>query len=60
MNFFLSKLNLTFITVLLRNAAVVELVDTLDLGSSAFGVGVQVPPAAPLNSLFYRELFFVL
>ena len=30
-----------------RSAAVVKLVDTLDLGSSAFGVGVQVPPAAP-------------
>ena len=25
----------------------VELVDTLDLGSSASGVGVQVPPTAP-------------
>lgn len=32
------------------SAAVVKLVDTLDLGSSASGVGVQVPPAAPLTN----------
>ena len=30
-------------------AVVVELVDTLDLGSSALRVGVQVPPTAPSN-----------
>jgi hypothetical protein len=28
-------------------AGVAELADALDLGSSAFGVGVQVPPPAP-------------
>ena len=28
-------------------AGVVELADTLDLGSSAFSMGVQVPPPAP-------------
>lgn len=27
-------------------AGVAELVDALDLGSSAFGVGVRVPPSA--------------
>jgi len=27
---------------------VAELVDALDLGSSAYGVGVRVPPFAPL------------
>jgi hypothetical protein len=29
-------------------AKVAELVDALDLGSSAYGVGVRVPPFAPL------------
>ena len=29
----------------------VKLVDTLDLGSSAFGVGVQVPLRAPTTTL---------
>jgi hypothetical protein len=28
-------------------AGVAELADALDLGSSAYGVGVQVPPPAP-------------
>jgi hypothetical protein len=31
-------------------AKVAELVDALDLGSSAYGVGVRVPPFAPVNS----------
>ena len=30
-------------------AKVAELVDALDLGSSAFGVGVRVPPFAPYS-----------
>jgi hypothetical protein len=29
-------------------AKVAELVDALDLGSSAYGVGVRVPPFAPV------------
>lgn len=32
-------------------AGVVKLVDTRDLGSRAFGVGVQVPPPAPTQRL---------
>jgi hypothetical protein len=32
-----------------RNAGVAKLVDAPDLGSGAYGVGVQVPPPAPLN-----------
>ena len=32
------------------NAHMVELVDTLVLGTSAYGVGVRVPPGAP----FYK------
>ncbi len=32
-------------------AQVVELADTLDLGSSTFGVGVRVPPWAPVFSI---------
>lgn len=31
----------------LSYARVAKLVDALDLGSSAYGVGVQVPPRAP-------------
>ena len=31
-------------------ARVVKLVDALDLGSSAFGVWVRVPPLAPLKN----------
>jgi hypothetical protein len=30
-------------------AGVAELADALDLGSSAFGVGVQVPPPVPFT-----------
>jgi hypothetical protein len=33
----------------LPSAGVAELADALDLGSSASGVGVQVPPPAPMN-----------
>lgn len=33
-------------------AAVVKLADTLDLGSSAMSVWVQVPPAAPKTASF--------
>jgi hypothetical protein len=32
-----------------HHAGVAELADALDLGSSASGVGVQVPPPAPLS-----------
>jgi hypothetical protein len=32
---------------LILHAGVAELADALDLGSSAYGVGVQVPPPAP-------------
>ena len=32
-------------------ARVAELVDALVLGTSAFGMGVRVPPLAPLNNL---------
>ena len=32
-------------------AGVAELADALDLGSSASGVGVQVPPPAPYQSI---------
>ena len=41
------------------NAGVAKLVDAPDLGSGAFGVGVQVPPPAPLNQVKYymRRLF---
>src|SRR5690606_10198375 len=33
----------------LSRAGVAELEDALDLGSSAFGVGVRVPPPAPIR-----------
>jgi hypothetical protein len=33
------------------NAGVAKLVDAPDLGSGAFGVGVQVPPPAPFNQI---------
>ena len=36
-------------------AGVAKLVDALDLGSSAFGMGVRVPSPAPSDNLF--ELF---
>ena len=50
------------------NARMVKLVDTLDLGSSAFGVGVQVPLRAPfckvLEPIFFKKwgerVFFAL
>ena len=32
-------------------AGVAKLVDAPDLGSGAYGVGVQVPPPAPLNQI---------
>ena len=45
------------------NAGVAELADALDLGSSVFDVGVQVPSSAPKNinslSIFNtKRLFF--
>ena len=41
-----------------HDAGVAELADALDLGSSAFGVGVQVPPPAPSNSFQLRRFNF--
>ena len=38
------------------NAGVAKLVDAPDLGSGAFGVGVQVPPPAPQNSSNNRAI----
>ena len=35
-----------WLTTILTTARVVELADTLDLGSSTFGVRVQIPPLA--------------
>ncbi|MDF2505055.1 MAG: hypothetical protein K0R06_2549, partial [Clostridium sp.] len=32
-----------------NDAGVAELADALDLGSSAYGMGVQVPSPAPIN-----------
>lgn len=51
-----------FATVKILTAGVVELVDTLDLGSSAFGVRVRVSPPVLLKlhflvKLFYRTIF---
>jgi hypothetical protein len=42
-------------------AKVAELVDALDLGSSAFGVGVRVPPFAPAfpGGMAAKQLEFV-
>ena len=42
---------------LLQDAEVAELADALDSGSSARkGVGVQIPPSAPVKSRGYREI----
>ena len=37
-------------------AAMVELVDTLVLGTSAYGVGVRLPLAAHIYKIKHREL----
>ena len=47
-----------WLTIITKHAGVAELADALDLGSSAFGVGVRLPSPAPFfalkNIIIYR------